>query len=149
MTGETLYYRSDSLFKMSDYKKMLIIKIVLSIICFFALTFIVIASKNAFESKADGEIQVVYVDVEGNTISDKIIKFKEKDTLVKLLQDNYNNVVIENGMIMSFEDFNTPSDWSQFISIYVNDEMSMVGILEIEFENNTKISLIITEYVPY
>ena len=149
MTGESLYYRSDSLFKMSDYKKMLIIKIVLSIICFFALTFIVIASKNAFESKADGEIQVVYVDVEGNTISDKIIKFKEKDTLVKLLQDNYNNVVIENGMIMSFEDFNTPSDWSQFISIYVNDEMSMVGILEIEFENNTKISLIITEYVPY
>ena len=149
MTGESLYYRSDSLFKMSDYKKKLIIKMVLSIICFFALTFIVIASKNAFESKADGEIQVVYVDVEGNTISDKIIKFKEKDTLVKLLQDNYNNVVIENSMIMSFEDFNTPSDWSQFISIYVNDEMSMVGILEIEFENNTKISLIITEYVPY
>ena len=52
-------------------------------------------------------------------------------------------------MLMTFEDYVTPADWSSYICIYVNDEMSMVGILEIEFENNTKISLVITEYVPY
>ena len=50
---------------------------------------------------------------------------------------------------MTFEDYVTPSDWSTFISIYVNDEMSMVGLNDIKFEDGTKISFIITEYVPY
>lgn len=134
---------------MNDYKKKLIIKIVLSVVCVAVIMFIAFAAKNAFASKADGEIQVVYVDIEGNTISEKQIEFKEGDTLIKLLQDNFKNVTLNDGMIMTFEDFVTPTDWSQFITIYVNDEMSMVGILEIEFENNTKISLVITEYVPY
>ena len=134
---------------METSKKSLILKIVLSVVCFIVVMFFAFAARNAFKPDYDGEIQVVYVNLEGNTISEKKIKFNEGDTLVQLLQNNYENVVIENGMIMSFEDFNTPTDWSQFISIYVDDEMSMVGILEIKFENNTKISLVITEYVPY
>ena len=134
---------------MNDYKKKLIIKIVLSVVCVAVIMFIAIATKNAFVSKADGEIQVVYVDIEGNTISEKQIEFKEGDTLIKLLQDNFKNVTLNDGMIMTFEDFVTPTDWSQFITIYVNDEMSMVGVLDIKFEDGTKISLVITEYVPY
>ena len=50
-------------------------------------------------------------------------------------------------MIMSIEDYNTPSDWSTFLSIYVDDEMSMVGLADIVFTDGTKISLIITEYI--
>ena len=134
---------------MNDYKKKLIIKIVLSVVCVAVIMLIAIAARNAFVSKADGEIQVVYVDVEGNTISEKQIEFKEGDTLIGLLQDNFKNVTLNDGMIMTFEDFVTPTDWSQFITIYVNDEMSMVGILDIKFEDGTKISLVITEYVPY
>ena len=130
-------------------KKNLVLKVVLSIVCVAILGVVIYFGSKAFASKSDGQIQVVYVDVKGNTISDELIKFNEGDTLVKLLQDNYDNVTIENGMIMTFEDYVTPSDWSSYICIYVNDEMSMVGILEIQFENNTKISLVITEYVPY
>ena len=78
-----------------------------------------------------------------------MIEFKTGDTLDKLLQDNYDNVVITDGMIMSIDSFTTASDWSYFISIYVNDEMSMVGLLDIEFTNGTKISFVMTEYVPY
>ena len=47
---------------------------------------------------------------------------------------------------MSIENYTTPADWSTFISIYVDDEMSMVGLADIKFENETKISLIITEF---
>ena len=50
---------------------------------------------------------------------------------------------------MSIETFTTPSDWSTFISIYVNNEMSMVGLLDIKFEDGIKISFINTEYVPF
>ena len=52
-------------------------------------------------------------------------------------------------MILSIDKFTTPSDWSTFISIYVNDEMSMVGINEIEFTDGTKISFINTEFIPF
>ena len=130
-------------------KKNLVLKVVLSVVCVVILGLVIYFGSKAFASKSDGQIQVVYVDVKGNTISDEFIKFNEGDTLDKLLQDNYDNVTIENGMLMTFEDYVTPADWSSYICIYVNDEMSMVGILEIEFENNTKISLVITEYVPY
>ena len=130
-------------------KKNLVLKVVLSVVCVAILGVVIYFGSKAFASKSDGQIQVVYVDVKGNTISDEFIKFNEGDTLVKLLQDNYDNVTIENGMIMTFEDYVTPSDWSSYICIYVNDEMSMVGIVEIQFENNTKIALVITEYVPY
>ena len=63
------------------------------------------------------------------------------------IKSKFNNVSFENGMIMTIEDYVTPSDWHTFISVYVNDEMSMVGLLEVQFEDGTKISLKITEYV--
>ena len=39
---------------MNDYKKKLIIKIVLSVVCVAVIMFIAIATRNAFVSKADG-----------------------------------------------------------------------------------------------
>lgn len=135
--------------KMSEHNKKLIIKIILSVVCVAAVALIIFLGKDAFASKADGEIQFVYVDVEGKTIIDEKIEFNEGQSLVGILQENYDNIKIENGMIMTFEDYVTPSDWSTFITIYVNDEMSMVGINDIQFEDGTKISFVITEYVPY
>ena len=102
-------------------KKNLVLKVVLSVVCVAILGVVIYFGSKAFASKSDGQIQVVYVDVKGNTISDELIKFNEGDTLVKLLQDNYDNVTIENGMIMTFEDYVTPADWSSYICIYVND----------------------------
>ena len=47
---------------------------------------------------------------------------------------------------MSIEDFTTPSDWSTYISIHVDNEISQVGLLEIEFEDGTMISFVMTEF---
>ena len=101
-----------------------------------------------FTPQADGEIQIVLVDLDGTTVSDKKIEFNVGDTLDQLLKKNYENVVITDGMIMSIKTFTTPSDWSTFISINVNDEMSMVGLFDIKFEDE-KNSFIYTEYVQY
>ena len=62
------------------------------------------------------------------------------------MEANFDNVVFENGMLMSIDTFTTPSDWSTFISVYVDDEMSMVGLLDIQFTDGTKISLVMTEF---
>ena len=99
-----------------------------------------------YTSKSDGEIQVELVALDGSIIKEKTIEFNEGDTLEQLLKDNFCNVVFDNGMLMAIEDYTTPSDWSTFISVYVDDEMSMVGLLEVHFTNGTKISLVITEF---
>ena len=121
-------------------------KVLVTVVAAIVLVVGVFVIKDSFTSTTVGKIQVELVDLEGNART-KSIAFEEGDTLVSLLEDNYDNVVVDNGMLMSIDDFTTPADWSTFISIYVNDEMSMVGILEIEFEDQTKISLIMTEFV--
>lgn len=102
-----------------------------------------------FEAKYDGNITVEVLDLKGNTIKSKEIGFIEGDTLVSLVEANFDNVLIKDGMIMNIEDYETPSDWSTFLSIYVDNEMSMVGILDIVFKDGTIISFRITEYIPY
>ena len=128
-------------------KKKLILTIVLS---FVAVVVFVVASimiNDHFASQSDGQIQVQLVNLEGNTTIEKEIDFKEGDTLQYLLENNFDNVVIENGMLISIEDFTTASDWSTFISIYVNNEMSQVGLLEIHFTDGTLISFVLTEFI--
>ena len=100
-----------------------------------------------FASHSDGQIQVQLIDLEGKTTIERKIDFEEGDTLQFLLEENFDNVVIENGMIMSIENFTTASDWSSFISIYVDNEMSQVGLLEIEFTDGTLISFVMTEFI--
>ena len=129
------------------FKKNLILKIVLSVIALGAVVLCVVLLHNSFKPDYDGIITVEVIDLDGSVINKKEIEFKENDQLMNLIEDNFNNVTYQNGMIMSVEDYNTPSDWSTFLSIYVNEEMSPVGLADIVFTDGTKISLIITEYI--
>ena len=58
-------------------------------------------------------------------------------------------VKVENGMLMSIEVFYNADDYSTFISIYVDNELSMVGILDIEFEDGTIISFKMCEGLDF
>lgn len=100
-----------------------------------------------FASKSEGQIQVPLIDPEGNITKEKEIEFDKGYTLQYLLEENFDNVVIENGMLMSIENFTTPLDWSTFISIYVDNEISPVGLLDIEFKDGTLISFVMTEFI--
>ena len=122
-------------------------KIVLTIISLLVLVLGSLYLSNNFPSKTQGDVLIELIDIEGNISDSRQIEYQEGDTLVSLVESNYDNVLIENGMLMTIEDFETASDWSTFISIYVNDEMSMVGINDIMFDNNTKISFVMTEFV--
>ena len=123
--------------------------ILTAILSFIGVIVFVIASvmvSSRFASQNSGQIQVELIDLEGVTTLQKDIEFKQGDTLEFLLEENFDNVVIENGMLMSIEDFTTPSDWSTYISIYVDNKMSQVGLLEIEFMDGTLISFVMTEF---
>ena len=144
--GRHFIYIRDSEKIMKDKKK-LILTIILSVVAVIIFVVASLMLKNHFKSDSDGEIQVEIIELDGTTKVEKMIDFNEGDTLDQLITDNFDNVVIENGMLMSIEDYNTPSDWSTFISIYVDNEMSMVGLLDIEFTDGTVISLVITEFI--
>ena len=127
-------------------KKNLIQTIILSLVAIVVLFVAGVMVSGHFVSKSDGQIQIQLVDLNGVTTLEKDVDFKEGDTLQYLLEENFDNVVIENGMLMSIEEFVTPADWSTYIAIYVNGEMSMVGLLEIEFEDGTLISFVMTAF---
>lgn len=129
------------------FKKNLIIKIILSVIALGVIILSVYLLKDSFKPSYDGAITVEVIALDSSIIKTKEIAFNEGDSLIDLISNNFDNVTYDNGMIMSIEDFNTPSDWSKFLSIYVNDEMSNVGLADIVFTDGTKISLKITEFI--
>ena len=127
--------------------KKTILKIILTVVAVGVLIGAIILVRQATIAKSEGTVVVEYVNVDGQVIKTKEIDYYEGDTLVKLVQENFDNVVIEGTMIMAIEDYTTPSDWSTFIGIKVNGEESMVGITDIPLENNMTVSLVITVFV--
>ena len=124
-----------------------ILTMILSLIGVIVFVITSVMVSRHFASKSEGQIQVQLIDLEGNITKEKEIEFDKGDTLQYLLEENFDNVVIENGMLMSIENFTTPLDWSTFISIYVDNEISPVGLLDIEFKDCTLISFVMTEFI--
>lgn len=120
-------------------------KIVMTILALAILGIGIFLVSNSFTSSIDGKINVTLVDIEGSTIKEKEIPFNKGDKLVTLLEENFDHVVVDNGMLLSIDSFTTPADFSEFIAIYVDNKMSEVGILDIEFVDGTNISFIMTE----
>ena len=139
-----MIYVNLRIFMNQNFKKIVLTVAALVVLVFGGVFF----SKN-FTSTSDGSITVELVELDGTLKSSKEIEFNTSDVLITLLEENYDNVVFENGMLMSIDTFTTAADWSTFISIYVDGEMSMVGMADIVFEDGTKISLIITQYISY
>lgn len=137
----------DSVLFMKTMKDRLLTAI-LAVIGVVILGIAIIWISSNFISSNDGKITIEYINGENEII--KKIEFKKGDSIEELLSDNFNNVKFDNGMLMSIEDYDTPSDWKTFICVYVDDIMSEVGINKIEFKDGTTISLIVTvnNYVP-
>ena len=127
----------------------IILTSVISFLCLAALIVVVVIKNTEQKAKGDGTIIVELLDIDNSMIKSKDIIYFENDTLTQLITDNFDNVVFDKGMLMEIENYKTPADWSTFICVYVNGEMSMVGISDIVIANGMKISLIITEYIPY
>lgn len=99
-------------------------------------------------AKAEGTVEIVVTTLEGENDADKKIDFYEGDDLIALVENNFSNVRIEDGFIYDIETLETPEDFSSFICIYVNDEMSEVGMADIELEDGKVISFVMTAYDP-
>lgn len=128
-------------------KKKTIATVVLSIVAAVGLGVASYFIYDSFTAKSDGSIMVEIIKLDGDKANEKEISFNNGDSLVALLEDNFDNVIIEDGMLMSIDVLTTPEDWSTFICIYVDNEMSNVGILDIRFTDGTLISFVDTEVI--
>ena len=120
-------------------------KKVKAILLTLILLFTLVGCSN--QASGSGTVKVELVDLDGSVMKEESITFDSEDTLKELIEENFDNVVFDNGMLMEIEDYKTPSDWKTFISVYVDGKMSMVGILEIKLVDNMVVSLIITEFI--
>lgn len=125
-------------------KKKIFFSITAGVIAAVALVVCVILLVQNYSAKSDGSITIEYVGLDENIIKEKNVSFIEGDKLEDLITNNFENVVFSNGMLMNIEDYETPENFSTFICVYVDDEMSQVGIASIEFTDGTVISLKIT-----
>ena len=123
----------------------IILTSVISVLCLAALIIVLVIKNTDQKAKVDGTIIVELLDIDNSIIKSKEVGYYVDDTLTQLIIDNFDNVVFDKGMLMEIEDYKTPADYSTFLCVYVNGEMSMVGISDIEIANGMKISLIITE----
>ncbi len=114
--------------------------VVLAVVLFFVL--------GGGGAKDDGHITVTVQDKEHKVLAQKEIGYKEGEKLADLVQKNFKNVTYNDGMLMTIESLTTPADWSSFISILQNGEMSPVGIMEMTFKDGDKIDFVDTVYVP-
>ncbi|MDO4481093.1 MAG: DUF4430 domain-containing protein [Erysipelotrichaceae bacterium] len=121
-------------------------KVLWSILVVAILAIVLIVPNMLSKSKKAGTIDVIVEDVNEEVIKQKSIDFQKDEKCTEVIQNNFDNVLIENGMILNIESLETPEDWSEFICIYVNDEMSQVGIEDIVLEDGMKISFVMTEY---
>ena len=98
-----------------------------------AAAYIVIAKP--FTPKGDGSITVKVTDIDQKLIKEKKIVYKTGDKLTDLVSNNFDKVLIKDGMLMNIESLETPSDWAQFIAILINGEMAMEGIETLPYKN--------------
>lgn len=118
--------------------------VLLSAIAIVALVLVVVKLKTLATATCDGTIKVSIVNLEGTTINEKTIEFNNGDDLVELLTNNFENVYVDNGFLYTIDKLTTPEDWSTFICLYVDGEMSMVGITEVVYTDGTEISFVDT-----
>lgn len=133
---------------MNNKKKLIIaISAGVSVLAVVGIILCILLIAKPFAPKGDGTITVQYANIDGSVIKEKEIMYFEGDTLPDLIADNFENVKFENGMLMNIEDFVTDvTTWDPFIGIYVDGEMSMVGIYDIVFEDGTVITLRLTSF---
>lgn len=126
-------------------KKELILKLVVTFIgiVVVALVGIFLLKENTSETK--GNIIVEVIDLKGEKVIDDKISFKEGDTLLGLLKEHYelrSDDSYGSTFIYDIDDVKTGND--TFLGIYVNNEMSMVGVDLIELQDGLIVSFRVT-----
>lgn len=126
-------------------KKELMLKIILTIIVLIIVSFVSIFLLKTKESTAKGIVIIEVIELNNEKVIYDEIPFKEGDTLLGLLKANYtlrSDDSYGSTFLYDINDVKTGND--TFLGIYVNGEMSMVGVDLIELSDGLVVSFRVT-----
>jgi len=121
------------------------LKPILIIIALLLMLFAIYQLRKDVLPNEKGIVTIEYVDINKTVKKSKDIKFNEESKLIELIENNFDNVLVEHyefgPFIIGIEDYIMPNNFETTLLIYVNDEYSMVGISSIELIDGMTISL--------
>lgn len=99
------------------------------------------------EVSGQGTITFEIIDVDGTLLDQKVVKFKDKDNLLSLVEANY-EIELMYGMIIKIDALYTPNLSKEFIKIYQNCDATTVGITSVTFKDGDVFRFVLTEFDP-
>lgn len=117
-----------------------ILSIVVIVICVVLIT-------HRKEVDGQGTITFEVIDVDGTLLDKKTVRFEDKDSLLSLVEENY-EIELMYGMIIKIDALYTPNLSKEFIKIYQNCDATTVGISSVTFEDGDIFRFVLTEFDP-
>lgn len=101
---------------------------------------------SSYEGATDnGQITIEVIDIDQSIIQSKTINYVKGQTLTMLIETHFNDVIFEETtygpFLKAIEGYVTPNDYSTYLSIYVNELYSVVGINKIKIVNLMVVSI--------
>lgn len=125
------------------------IKIVLTIISVIILVLLLIFLFLQSYAKKDGEFVFKVYDVNENCVIEEQFDFKKGDSLLEILQSNYEVKLGEgnlNGMVLEVDQYKSDPSSNLWFIIYVNNGYSEYGIKDIVLDDGIIIELKLEQY---
>lgn len=126
-------------------KKSNLLTIILSVISIITIVIALNVLKDYEGAIDNGQLVIEVLDIDGDIMSSQSILYFKGDTLIRLIENNFDGVMIEETaygpFLKGIEGYITPNDFSTYLSLYVNNEYSMQGISQIRPSNNMIISI--------
>lgn len=91
--------------------------------------------------QVESVVSIQVVDIDG-TLIDKDAVISDGDVLMDVLKENF-EVEETDGFINGIDTVVADADNKEFLAIYVNDEMAMVGANELELNNGDKVEIVV------
>lgn len=101
---------------------------------------------NSYEGAIDnGQITIEVIDIDQSIIESKTIYYVKGQTLTMLIETHFNDVIFEETVygpfLKAIEGYVTPNDYSTYLSLYINDQYSLLGISKIKIVNQMIVSI--------
>lgn len=126
-----------------------IVYIISSVFALVVLFFAICLLNKGLGSKQNGKVYITLIDIDQNVLLTETIEFKEGDSLPSLLDEKFDNFDFSDGYVKAIGSLSEYSNevGLYYISLYVNDQYSELGISMIELENEMKITFKMEEYL--
>jgi hypothetical protein len=122
-----------------------LLTIILSVISIITIVIALDVLKDYKGATDNGQLVIELLDIDGDIMSTQSFLYFKGDTLISLIENNFDDVMIEDTFygpfLKAIEGYVTPNDFSTYLSLYVNNEYSVQGISQIRPSNNMIVSI--------